>query len=44
MKLLIKMYALMGVNTSGWNICQLLFGKHYLGAIILIGVVLIISC
>jgi len=34
-KLLTKTYAWLGIETNDWNWMQLLFGKHYLGAIIL---------
>lgn len=30
--ILIKIYKLFGIDTSNWNILQLLFGENYIGA------------
>jgi len=39
-KLLTKTYDWLGIETNDWNWGQMLFGKHYLGAIILIMIAL----
>ncbi len=35
-RLLTKVYDWLGIETNDWNWMQMLFGKHYLGALIMV--------
>lgn len=46
-KLLTKIYNYLGLETEDWNWMQMLFGKHYVGAILIVGmliITLIVKC
>lgn len=42
-RLLTKVYDWLGIETNAWNWMQLLFGKHYLGAL-LIAILITLFC
>ena len=43
-KILTKAYNYLGLETGDWNWMQLLFGKHYIGAILLMLLLFSLSC